>query len=114
MRGAVQTPSHLAHARQDRRNNVTASAPSACLMGLADWVNSASTARDRLLRQRRVADRVGFMAPIRAQSASAAIAAASGFWLFTSAPKTTQYGQQTTPNGVLRVLLMQKAFGEAA
>jgi len=54
------------------------------------------------------------MAPIRAQSASAAIAAASGFWLFTSAPKTTQYGQQTTPNGVLRVLLMQKAFGEAA
>jgi hypothetical protein len=109
----VHTPLHFPQARQDRRNHVTASAPSAGRMGLVDWVNSASTARVRLLRHRRVAVRVGFMAPITAQSASAAIADVSSFWLFTNAPKITRCGQQTTPNGVLRVLRMRKVFGRS-
>ena len=109
----VHTPLHFPQARQDRRNHVTASARSAGRMGLVDWVNSASTARVRLLRHRRVAVRVGFMAPMTAQSASAAIADVSSFWLFTSAPKITRCGQQTTPNGVLRVLRMRKVFGRS-
>jgi len=109
----VHTPLHFPQARQDRRNHVTASAPSAGRMGLVDWINSASTARARLLRHRRVAVRVGFMAPMTAQSASAAIADVSSFWLFTSAPKITRCGQQTTLNGVLRVLRMRKVFGRS-
>ena len=111
MPGGVHTPLHFPQARQDRRNHVTASARSAGRMGVVDWINSASTARVRLLRHRRVAVWVGFMAPMTAQSASAAIASACSFWLFTSAPKITRCGQQTTPNGVLRVLRMRKVSG---